>query len=140
VVREIIWKNSYIKVEYKTVYYKRWIDKGIIFIQDLLHETGRLLSKDELVQKTSLRIPPLQYEILISAIPRNWKKQIEDNASLNQNYLVFAECKIAINNTMKHISETNTKDIYWHLLTDITKRPTSEKKWREKTDLDLSDE
>jgi hypothetical protein len=31
-----------------------------------------------------------------------------------------------------NISHINTRDIYWHLLENITKRPTSEAKWNEK--------
>ena len=33
-----------------------------------------------------------------------------------------------------------TKDISWHVLTKFTKRPTSEDKWREKTDLQPTEE
>ena len=39
---------------------------------------------------------------------------------------------------MRGIAEIKTKDTYWHLLTEVTKRPTSEYKWREKTELQLT--
>jgi predicted Zn-ribbon and HTH transcriptional regulator len=50
------------------------------------------------------------------------------------------ESKIPINKILKHISEPNTKEIYWYILKDVMQRPTSEQKWAEKTDLDLSEE
>jgi predicted Zn-ribbon and HTH transcriptional regulator len=41
---------------------------------------------------------------------------------------------------MKRIHDIDTKDIYWHLMTEITEQPTSENKWQEKTDLELTEE
>ena len=57
----------------------------------------------------ALRILLLQYKSLISAIPRHWKKLINNNA---KNYLVFIDCKILINKTRRCVSDTDTKDIY----------------------------
>ena len=74
VVREMLWNNSFIKIEQKPLYYTNWIENGIIFIQDLLNPQGRLLSKEEFIQKMAIRLKPLQYEGLLSAIPRQWKK------------------------------------------------------------------
>ena len=122
-------KNSFIKVDHKTLYFKKWIKKGLVFVQDLLDQNGRLLSKDDFSRKASLTLAWLQYESIIAAIPKAWKTLINDNRTLDNNYLVFTNCKIMINNTMQRISEINTKDIYCHLLTDITKRPTSEQNW-----------
>jgi hypothetical protein len=45
-----------------------------------------------------------------------------------------------MNNMTRRTDDIKTKDIYWHLLTDIVERPTSEDKWREKTDLELTEE
>jgi hypothetical protein len=46
------------------------------------------------------------------------------------------DCKIVIDKTLRWISYTSTKEIYWHLLDQIANRPASEAKWREKTDLE----
>ena len=106
----------------------------------MLDKKGTLLSKKQCVQKTSINLAPLQYESPLHAIPHEWKRLIYDNSNLNKDYLIFMDCKIHIEKIMRRISVTSAKDIYWHLLSDITTRPTSEDKWREKTDLDLSEE
>ena len=47
------------------------------------------------------------------------------------------DTQIIIENNNRRITELNTREIYWHLLSKIAERPTSEAKWQEKTDLDL---
>ena len=54
----------------------------------------------------------------MAAIPGKWKKMIEDNWNLNNNYLVFMDC--TLQKTRKLLKETNMKDIYWHLLMEKT--------------------
>jgi hypothetical protein len=43
VKREILWNNMYIQSEMQPIKYKQWIDKGIIFIKDLIAENGLIL-------------------------------------------------------------------------------------------------
>jgi hypothetical protein len=53
---------------------------------------------------------------------------------------VFLKCWIGKNQLNKQLCEINSKDIYNILLEDISERQSSEKKWYETTDLDLSPE
>ena len=68
----------------------------------------------------------IQYQVLIVIYDSNY-------------YIVFADCNIIINKMTRRINEINTKDIYWHFFTEVTTRPTSENKWTEKTDLELTE-
>ena len=52
------------------MYKKTCIEKGIVFIQDLLDEKGVLLRKEKLLQKNSINLAPLQYVGLLHAIPQ----------------------------------------------------------------------
>jgi hypothetical protein len=114
--------------------------KGILFIQDLLNERGQIMTKQDLELKLDRQIAPLRYESLISAIPKEWKKLLNDNRNLNMNYLVFRDTNIIIDNRTRQITDINTRELYWHILKACTKRPTSEIKWQEKTDLNLNNE
>jgi hypothetical protein len=77
---------------------------------------------------------------MVSAIPNTWKILLRENSTLNTEYIVFADCIITIDNMTRRVHEIKTKDIYLHLLDDVTNRPTSERKWKEKTELDLTTE
>jgi hypothetical protein len=140
VLKEIIWNNSYIKVDKKTVYYENWKQKGITHVKDLLNNKGDIMTRQEVTANTDIQLTPLQYEMLISAIPTKWKKLLKSNRTTNNDHNVKTECTIIINKTTRQIKDIKTKDIYWHLLMKMTKRPTSENKWKEKTDLDLTEE
>jgi hypothetical protein len=73
----------------------------------------------------------------MAAIPKNWKVLLKKSNN-NLGYHIFYDCKISINKHKKTIEEINTKDIYWHLISEIAKRPTSETKWRDKALIDLN--
>jgi hypothetical protein len=139
VCREIIWHNSNIRIGNKTVYYKEWENKGINFIQDLLNEQGLLAKKEQLENKYNLTIKFLEYQSLIAALPVSWKIMLK-NSNNNLGYYIFYDCKIYLKEQGKNIDEISTKDIYWHLISQIAQRPTSERKWREKAQLDLKNE
>jgi hypothetical protein len=65
---------------------------------------------------------------------------LKEGKNLNNNYLVFRDANITIDKRKRRLPEVDTKEIYWHILKFIAERPTSEKKWHEKTYLDLNDE
>jgi hypothetical protein len=140
VLTEIIWNNSSIRVGQNMVYYDDWIQKGIIYVQDLLNKQGDIMTRHELISNSGIQLKPLQYEMIKSAIPVKWKNIIKTNRTTHYERDTKIECTVKINKTMRHIKNLKAKDTYWHLLTKTTKRPTSEKKWKEKTDLDLTEE
>ena len=50
----ILFNNKEILVEGKTLFFREWLDKGILSIQDLLDDTGHILSYTELKRDTRL--------------------------------------------------------------------------------------
>jgi hypothetical protein len=59
---------------------------------------------------------------------------IEEDCNAN-NYYVFADYTVVINDKMVKLAEISTKDVYWMLLEKKIKRPTSEDKWQIETGL-----
>ena len=80
---ETLWFNSLIRIGNETVLYKKWYDKGIKHISDILSQNGTFLSFDRFVQKFQLSTNFLMYRSLISAIPLRWKEIL----ALNENML-----------------------------------------------------
>jgi hypothetical protein len=73
VLKENIWNNSYIKVANKMLYYKNWRDKGIFYIKDLLNQHGNIMTRQELIANSDIQLAPLQYKMVLTAIPTKWK-------------------------------------------------------------------
>ena len=66
----VLYNNKEIQVDQKTVYLSKWMEKGIVFIKDLLKEDGSYLSFEEFKGKFSCKTNFIQYFQIISAIPR----------------------------------------------------------------------
>jgi hypothetical protein len=73
IAKEIIWHNQHIKVDNKDIMYKKWVEKRIFFIHDRLCPECKILGKADLENKYRLIIPDMEYNSLISAIPRVWE-------------------------------------------------------------------
>ena len=63
-----LWGNKNIKVGGTSVFYKTWIDNGIMFIRDLISTNGQLLSYEEFRRRYQLRTNFLDFHGLISSL------------------------------------------------------------------------
>ena len=139
VCKQIIWKNMYVQINGKAVHYHNWERHNITFMQDLIDQNGTIMSKQDLSNKYHFVPKAMEYESLRSALPTKWKKMLIANKSLNKNYLVFKECIIKIEDKFCNIEGVTTRELYWHLLSTICKRPTSESKWNEKLNFEIDE-
>ena len=64
-----------INIENKSVYWKAWRDKNVIFLKDLLNDRGNYLSLQKYDVKYNIKVNILQYHQLISAIPTHLKSE-----------------------------------------------------------------
>jgi hypothetical protein len=80
IMQQCIWFNSHIKIQKKVVLWKKWEKHGIKWIADLLEEDndGNLsfLSREEMEECYDIKISHMDYNSILSAIPREWKRTI----------------------------------------------------------------
>ena len=75
---EILWNNSNIRIEEKTVFYKNWFQSGIKYVKDIFdHEqqanyTFRKLQDNYNLPNTDY----LRYLSLVNSIPKDWKSKL----------------------------------------------------------------
>ena len=72
VENQVIWLNSEIKIDNKPLFNKKWFEKGIIQIKDLL-DNCKFISLQKFQDKYEIR-DVMHYLGLVSAIPKEWKK------------------------------------------------------------------
>ena len=73
--QEVIWNNECIKYNDNSLYFKGWIQSGIINVSNLYRENGLLMSMRDL--QTIIEKPGgvmLKYLALLSSMPKKWKK------------------------------------------------------------------
>ena len=63
-----IWFNDRIKVGGSCVFYRRWLEKGIYCVNDLLNEDGDFASLNQFLNKFSVQVDFLTFEGLLNSI------------------------------------------------------------------------
>lgn len=58
------------KIDRKTIFYKKWYNKKIYFIKDILDEAGAVLNYNTFVNKYGLRINFMEYFGVKSVVER----------------------------------------------------------------------
>ena len=107
VVNELIWGNSKITREGLPIIWKKWIERDILFVKDILREDLSFKNNVE------LRVNWLEYNALISAIPHEWKLMLK----LSEN---LASCEAIEKSLYDKLSSNKTvsRTVYEILIND----------------------
>ncbi len=73
VLKSVIWFNSDILVNRKPIFYKKWFQKGIVYIKDLVDDNYNFLTYNALCIKYNLNVPFTSYWGIIDAIDNKLK-------------------------------------------------------------------
>ena len=76
---EILWNNRFIKINGKSIYYKTWVNSGILKVCDLRDTQGRFLCLEDFKCKFGVRCNFLDYAGVLAAIPKLWKSKFQGN-------------------------------------------------------------
>jgi hypothetical protein len=82
IMNQSIWWNSNIRINGKPLYKRSWDEAGIKWIQDLIteSETGkRWKTIKEIRSEYKITINTMDYNSIISAVPREWKNKLKQN-------------------------------------------------------------
>ena len=120
---QLIWNNSYIKVNEKIVFDKLLFDKGILYVYDLFELDGEPLTFARFKTKYKIVSYPFTcYWGLINAIPRRWRLYgafgEERDIYLKNSFLTKA---------LKHRSFSQA--VYQNYLNKVSETPSSIRKW-----------
>ncbi len=139
VYKQIIWNNSNIRIGNKTVFFKKWIDKGVLTISDVTTLNGNMLSQEEFCNKFNIYVNFLEYLSLISAIPKQWRNLIRNVPNTNFTCDFEKGPVILVRNVSKHLTKLQCKDFYLLFIDKIFVKPTSKDTWAKKSGLNFDD-
>lgn len=112
---EVLWYNCKIKIKNKCLFYRDFVDHGILRFGDLLSENGSILSYPEIKAKYHVNCTFIKYYGLLKAIPKSWKRSICDKTNDNTNSLVDTLC----NNP-----EKPSRLVYQTIIDSVAQEPT----------------
>ena len=124
----------------KTVYLSNWMEKGVVFIKDLLKEDGSFLSFQEFSKKIACKTNFLQYYQIISAIPHQLLFKARQTDSVNKQFFTSNDQHFYFNNDVGiNLYKAKSRDFYNFLTNKIhTGGHTGPKRWSD--NLSLNDE
>ena len=134
ITNQIIWFNSNIKIDNRTIYYQKWEEKNIIKLQDILDNEGKIMEKGEIQRELNINIDFLTYYSIKAAIPKIWLKQLQ-----NKTHLINEE-KNPIK--LELINQKNaSKKIYSHIIRNKYAEPKQLwEKWEKDTGTNINQE
>ena len=102
-----IWDNKYIKIDNKAFFYRRWYEKNIHFIKDILNDEGNLMDFNQFRDKYDLQINYMQYYGVRSAVELYIRK-----IGIAMNIDSLTNCFIPFNIKLLLKSRRGCRDMY----------------------------
>ena len=118
-----IWNNPNINIANVAIFYRRWHDKGIHFIKDLLEENGRLLTYEKFQEKYNFQTNFVEFTGVKTSVELYIRRTEMDLGSE-----VSYNCYIPFNVKIIMKTAKRCKDIY-KLLNSKNVTPISQGKW-----------
>lgn len=77
--KQIIWNNKMIKYKRKSIFYDNWFNNNIVFVSQLLDNTGSLMNHTKFIETTCNSISPQEYAVVLNAIPTGYFRILQGN-------------------------------------------------------------
>lgn len=127
ILNEKIMHNKNILIGNDTVNIRSIKNNHIEIIYDLLNTDYTIKSRDELIRQ-GVNITQLEYNSLISAIPKKWLQSIKEYSS---DFVKTNDTTIMIDKNEKPISAIKCKEFYRSIVKNKRERATCLYKWEE---------
>ena len=119
IISQSIWNNKFILREGDSIFYPSLHGKGLLFIRDLLDETGSFPNCSIGKEKFSLRNEDyMNWMSVIQSIPTSWRKEMKTSIAVISSYM---------NPPNYCLSPVSARSMYTKLIQPMFKPPNSQK-------------
>ena len=127
--REVLWYNKQIRIGGKEIYFKKWHEKGIILLHDILDEKGDFKSTEELSRKYNVQIKVMDYNSIKLAIPAAWKNAVKKMKIPEHAISSEEQPYLSCENRLLALSILQNRDVYWELISRKETVPVCALRW-----------
>ena len=124
---QVLWNNRYITSERDPIFWKSWMQHGILKVNDIIDNNGDFLSHEALSQNYGLHCNFLNTLQLRHSIPMEWREMLLQSKECD----ILNEPFVIVENKMFPITKCSTNTIYWNFVSKKARVPAGEKKWNE---------
>ena len=125
----ILWNNQDITIEGKSLYWRRWTDNGIYYIQDLLNENGKFLTFEEFNRKYNMSANFLNFFQTLASIPPILKSKAASTLRANNSVLDNSDTFDFSTEKTVLLSKMKCKDYYLLFQEKSKVTPSAVKSW-----------
>lgn len=126
---QILWGNRYIQFDNKPLFFKNWIDSGLIFVNDIIDRNGKL-SETHIFHKLKVKENWIsEYFKLKLAIPKTWIDEISSTSSLRTQITTNFE-QFYVDNKPIQLHDLNNKTVYQLLKSSRIEENIGFEKWK----------
>ena len=119
--------NSFIKIDNEIVFHKKFSEKNINFVNDLIKENGKFKTWDQITLEFKIdKNLHFKWIQLVHAIPNHWKIKLTENTISSQN-LPYLNHHLIKNNQIHCFEKLTAKELYLISLQHEIATPTSQK-------------
>ena len=127
--KQVIWGNKFITSNNKSLFFKSWIDSGLIYINDILDISGKF-TPEFIFQRLNVKTDWIsEFCMLKKAIPPSWFQMLTDANSV-ATIVHVPKSKIIFRMESIAISIITNKTIYNELVRLKLEKPISENYWK----------
>ena len=126
--QNIIWNNRNILVEGKSIFFREWYEKGVVFLSDLCDENGAWLSFDTFCNTYNVRTNFLRYLGVISAA-KNAAKLIDVDLSQKHTFDSDSTTFTLLSGKRVNIAKSRSKEYYKEFIDIVLEAPIPCGKW-----------
>ena len=128
-----MFNNKDILVDGNPIFLSEWFRKGILSINELLNETGNVLTFQEFHEKYSCESNFLQYYRVVSAIPKCLWSLAKCSDTINRSFFTQNDIFFLNESTQINVYKAKSKDFYNLFNVKIhTEDQTGPKRWNKK--------
>ena len=129
-LKQPIWYNINVKVGGKSILYKKWFEKGIVFIYDIIDSNGNFLTFDYIYNILRIQTNIVEYQGLIRSIT-----MYRERLKISQNVSTISRPDIPTAIKLLLWNKKGGK-LFYQILTDNQSTPTSQGKWQNELNID----
>ena len=130
ILSQSIWFNDMLKIDQNTVFYNKWCEAGVYFINDLLDENNEFLTFDRFKEKFGVETNFLKFMGILHMIPNLWKEKIKDAEKITD---ITCEIFEYVKNNKK-----SSRYFYRKFVSAYSEEPIKQqKKWEKDLDMEI---
>ena len=141
---EIIWNNRYITIQNAPIYWKKWHEKGIRYVCDLLNDNGTFMTPDEVQMNYNINISFFDMLQIRQSIPHEWRQIIYATPSISKKCQFYphnsTELFVFLNKKYIALEKISTKDVYQFYIRKLYMEPAGPKRWNKEFSAQITDQ